>query len=118
HHAQNYIGRPNTRILFVGYQAEETTGRRVLEGAKSVWIDDKQFAVKAHIRKIQSMSSHADQPKLLTWLKHIQGVKQVFVTHGDKEQRQIFAEVVKHDLNYQNVVQPENGDTHELQQSS
>ena len=109
----NYLPRSTTRILFVGYQAEETLGRRILHGARSVRMYDKQIAVRAAVREIKTMSSHADQPRLLTWLKHIQGVKKVFLIHGDTEQRTAFGEKIKQE-GYQDVTLPLNGEEYDL----
>ncbi len=95
HHVVNYISRDTTRVLFVGFQAEETLGRRILEGARNIWIDKTQVKVRAKIREIASMSSHADQLNLLKWLIHIRGVKKVFLTHGEEKPRKIFAEKIK-----------------------
>jgi metallo-beta-lactamase family protein len=109
HHALNYLPLRTTRLLFVGYQSEETLGRSILEGAKKVRIYDKYINVRASIREA-TMSSHADQPKLLEWLRHISGVKKVFVIHGDSPQREVFAQKVKDDLKIHDVAIPQNGD--------
>jgi metallo-beta-lactamase family protein len=106
HHAANYLDKPTTRILFVGYQAEETMGREILEGAKHVVIDKRQIQVKANIREIKILSSHADQPRLLTWLGHIKGVETVFLTHGEKEQRIALAAKIKDTLKIQHIELP------------
>lgn len=113
HHALNYLPLATTRLLFVGYQAEETLGRSILQGARKVRIYDKNITIRAKISDI-TMSSHADQPKLLEWLKHIQGVKKVFVIHGDTVQRDVFAQVVKERLGIQNVTLPYNGEEFDL----
>ena len=109
HHASNYLPLPNTRVLFVGYQSEETNGRRIIEGAKSVVINEKTVRVKAHIREIKSMSSHADQPKLLEWLGHIKGVTKVFLIHGDSDQRNTLRQVIKEKLQITEIFIPQNG---------
>lgn len=114
HHAANYISQNTTRMLFVGYQAEETLGRRILLGAKSIRIKDSHLRVRAHIREIASMSSHADQPKLLSWLRHINQVKQVFLIHGEVKQREMFKERVSRELQLKNIILPNNGEEHAL----
>jgi metallo-beta-lactamase family protein len=117
HHALNYLPLPTTRILFVGYQAETTLGRQIVTGAKSVKIKDgkkmKQVQIRASVRAIATMSSHADQPKLFTWLEHIEGVKKVFLTHGDTDQRLAFAQLLK-TKGYHDVTLPMNGQEHDL----
>ncbi|MCL4367261.1 MBL fold metallo-hydrolase [Patescibacteria group bacterium] len=114
HHLQNYISQPETRLLIVGYQAVGTLGRKIEEGAQEVTIDGQHLPVKAHISKIESLSSHADQPKLLNWLKHIHGVKKVFINHGEDEQRQVLAEKIKSDLGINEIVLPQVGEEFEL----
>lgn len=94
HHAVNYLARENTRLLFVGYQAEETLGRQILHGAKSVWINESHVQIHAHIREIASLSSHADQQKLLAWVGHIKHVRKLFLIHGENEQRKVLAEKI------------------------
>lgn len=109
HHALNYLPIKTTRLLFVGYQSEETLGRSILQGARKVRIYDKYITIRASIRET-TMSSHADQPKLIDWLKQIQGVKKVILTHGDTEQREAFGQKIKQELHHQDVLLPLNGD--------
>lgn len=106
HHIYNYIGDKTTRILFVGYQAEETLGRKILSGAQNIVIDSKDIHVRAHIREIKALSSHADQPKLIKWLKNISGVKKVFLVHGEENQRKVLAEKIITDLKIKDVILP------------
>lgn len=112
-HAINYLPLKTTRILFVGYQAEETLGRQITEGARNVRIKDKQITIRANVRKTD-MSSHADQPKLITWLGSIKGVKKVFLVHGDPESRDAFAADAKEKLKIQDIISPQNGDIVDL----
>jgi len=114
HHALNYLPLETTRLLFVGYQAEETLGRKILEGAQNVTIDGIQVEVKAKIREIKILSSHADQPRLIKWLEHIKGVRKVFLTHGEKAQEEELAKKIKSELGIQDVILPENGKSYEL----
>lgn len=114
HHSFNYLSDPLTRLLFVGYQGEETMGRQILTGAKNVKIDKKQIPVRAHIREIKILSSHADQKRLLTWLKHIKGVKKVFLTHGEENQRKELTEKIKSDLGIKEVYLPKDEEAFSL----
>ncbi len=113
-HLKNYIARHNTRLLIVGYQAEGTLGRVIEEGAKQINLFDEEIQINATITKIESMSSHADEPKLINWLKHIQGVEKVFLVHGEEESRQALAEKIKNDLGHQSVELPQKGETFDL----
>lgn len=118
HHALNYLSDKNTRVLFVGYQAEETIGRKVLEGVGQVTIEDRKglhiVPVKAHIREIKTLSSHADQPRLITWLSHIKGVKKVFLTHGELPQQETLTEKIKEELKITDIILPKLGETYTL----
>lgn len=113
-HLKNYISQHNTRLLIVGYQAEGTLGRKIEEGARSIHIFDEEISVNATITKLESMSSHADKPKLLAWLKHISGVEKVFLTHGEEESRQNLAKAIKEELHIPSVELPQSGETVEL----
>ncbi len=113
HHALNYLSDPKTTVLFVGYQAEETAGRKILEGARNVRIYDKNVQVKAAIREIKTLSSHADSPKLLDWVSHIKNVKKVFLVHGEEKQRQALADKIK-GVGITDIILPQLGGQHSL----
>ncbi|MBP6882267.1 MAG: MBL fold metallo-hydrolase, partial [Candidatus Levybacteria bacterium] len=114
HHAANYLGRDTTRLLFVGYQSEETLGRKVLDGEKKIMIDKQHVTVRAHIRQIESFSSHADQPKLMNWLKSMKGVQKVFLIHGEDPQRTALAAKIKSDLKINDIILPKLGESFEF----
>ncbi len=107
HHLKNYAGLPTTRILIVGYQAVGTLGRKIAEGAKRIVLYNEEISVSAAVTQLDSLSSHADQPKLLDWLKQIQGTKQVFLVHGEEAQRQDLAAKIKADLGISTVILPQ-----------
>ena len=105
-HAINYLPLASTRVLIVGYQAEGTVGRQLLDGAKYVDIYDKSIEVNAHISETQAMSSHADQAQLLKWLSSIQGVKQVILAHGEDGPRQALAAKITEQFGITDVLLP------------
>jgi metallo-beta-lactamase family protein len=113
-HAITFLPMSSTRLLFVGYQAEHTIGRRILEGDRDINIEKVNINIKATVSEIHSLSSHADQPRLLKWLKSINGLNQLFLTHGDEAVRQIFAEKVKNELNLLNIYIPNLNDEIEV----
>lgn len=105
-HAQKYLSRKNTRLLFVGYQAVETIGRALKEGAESIVVYDEDIKVNAEIKSIESLSSHADEPRLLEWLRHINHPSKVILTHGEDESRIQLASTIRRTLNISEVVLP------------
>lgn len=84
HHLRHNLWRPECTVLFVGYQAEGTLGRRILSGEKTVRIHGEEVVVKAEIRHIDGYSAHADQPALVNWIKQFSDrLKKVFIVHGE-----------------------------------
>jgi len=95
HHLVTNITRPESTILFVGYQAQGTLGREILSKPEQVRILGQQYPVLARIEKINGLSVHADQTELLHWLAGFQkGPQKIFLVHGEKEVIFDFARVV------------------------
>ncbi len=113
-HAATYLPVPSTRLLIVGYQAEGTVGRALLEGAKTVIIEGKTIRVRALVSETQAMSSHADQPRLLKWLSTINGAKKVFLTHGEDGPRKVLAGKIKKNIGITDVVLPKHNELNEF----
>lgn len=106
YHLKYNLWRPECTVLFVGYQAVGTLGRRILEGEKFVNIHSEKVAVKAHIESIDAYSAHADQNGLMSWLKNFsQELKTVFLVHGEEKSQLVLADMIKKDLGI-NVVIP------------
>lgn len=81
---ERYIGLPATTVIIIGYQAEGTRGRKLLEGAKEIKIRGKNYQVQASILDIESLSAHGDQNDLLNWLSVLENKPQkVFLVHGE-----------------------------------
>ncbi|MBN1855726.1 MAG: MBL fold metallo-hydrolase [Dehalococcoidia bacterium] len=107
HHLVNNISRPESTILFVGYQANGTLGRQIVEGAEEVRILGDKYPVRAQIKQIHGFSAHADQNELLKWLSSIKNTpRKVIVVHGEKESTHDFAELVQKEHGW-NVEIPE-----------
>jgi metallo-beta-lactamase family protein len=96
HHIAQNIGRPESTILFVGYQARETLGRQILEGAPEVRILGRTLPVRARVKKINGFSAHADRKGLNRWLDGFKRPpRRLFVTHGDADVAAKMAERVR-----------------------
>jgi metallo-beta-lactamase family protein len=114
HHIVNNIRRPESTILFVGYQAEGTPGRILLDGAREIRLLGQMHPVRAHIEKIDGFSAHADRDGLLAWLSDIRiPPRCVFVTHGEEKAATSFANLLKEKTGWM-VEVPEYKDTVEL----
>ena len=86
HHLRHNIVRPESTILFVGYQATGTLGRRILERQKGVRIHGQRYPVRAKIEKINGLSAHADRDDLVRWIGHFKSPpRRLFLTHGEKK---------------------------------
>ncbi|MDO5101085.1 MAG: MBL fold metallo-hydrolase [Eubacteriales bacterium] len=113
HHLKHNLWRPESTILFVGYQANGTLGRALLEGADTVTLFGEQITVKANIEKLPGISGHADRAGLINWLRAFDPrPTQVFVTHGEDEVCQHFVSEIE-DLGYQ-AFAPYSGHTVDL----
>ena len=96
HHLISNISRPESTILFVGYQAHGTLGREILEGKKAVRIHGQTYPVKANVVQLSGFSAHADQDELLKWLSGFRSPpREVFVVHGEGRVPNLFAKVVE-----------------------
>jgi len=96
HHLVHNISRPESTILFVGYQAVGTLGRHIVDRTKEVRILGQIHPVTAMVIQIHGFSAHADRDELLRWLSGLQKpLRHVFVTHGEPETAQHFASFVR-----------------------
>jgi metallo-beta-lactamase family protein len=90
HHLKHNLWRPESTILFVGYQAEGSLGRRLVEGMKRVRVLGEEVAVKAQIQMLDGFSAHADANQLMDWISNFQDPKpaKVFVVHGEAQSQE------------------------------
>ena len=101
HHEQRYLSDPNSTIMFIGYQAEGTLGRRIFDGAKEVKIMGQKIPVRCRVEAIGGYSAHADQPTLLKWLAAGAAggkLKTVFVVQGEIESASVLAKMITKEL--------------------
>jgi len=96
HHLVTNISRPESTILFVGYQAVGTLGRQIVDGAEKVRILGQHYPIRARIAQIQGFSAHADRNELLRWLSGLRRApKHVFITHGEPEVAEGFSRLLR-----------------------
>ncbi|MBP9020497.1 MAG: MBL fold metallo-hydrolase [Syntrophobacterales bacterium] len=98
HHLKHNIWRPECSIIFVGFQAEGTLGRQIVEGAQRVHFLGEDFAVRARVYTIGGFSAHGDQRELLEWLGLFQAKPEVFIVHGEEKSALEFERAVKDKL--------------------
>jgi metallo-beta-lactamase family protein len=101
HHLEYNIARRECSILFTGFQAEGTLGRRIVEGARSVRLFGESFPVRAKVYTLGGLSAHADRSALLAWLRHFRRPpRRVFAVHGELETARLFAQSVRRELGW------------------
>ena len=114
HHLKHNLWNPNSTILFVGYQAPGTLGRKIVDGAKKVKIFGEEIAVNARIEYIEGYSGHADQEWLLNFVySFINKPKHIFLVHGEEEGQEILKEKIIENTNIP-VTIPEFGQIYTL----
>jgi len=101
YHLKHNLWRPECSVIFVGFQAAGTLGRRIVEGAKMVRIFDEEIAVNASIYTIGGLSAHADRDELLDWIGRFKKrPRRVFVTHGEENAALDFAKAIQDRLQF------------------
>lgn len=113
HHLKHNLWRPECSIIFVGFQARGTLGRRIVDGSKLVSVWGEEIAVKARVWTIGGFSAHGDQKELLGWLSAFTSRPTVFVTHGEESASLTFADLVRKQYGF-TVQVPEQGQQFEL----
>ena len=105
HHLKHNLWNPKASVIFVGYQAEGTLGRLLVEGAKEVTLFGEEIQVNAEIYNLEGFSGHADRDGLLMWLGGFQKEpKHIFLVHGEPESKEDFARTVEQKLGYHPIV--------------
>ena len=99
HHLKHNLWDPKNSIVFVGYQAEGTLGRALIDGVKEVKLFGETVMVAAEIHNLEGFSGHADQNGLLDWLGGFQKIpKQIFLVHGEEQSKIDFAKAAQERL--------------------
>jgi metallo-beta-lactamase family protein len=111
HHLKHNLWRKESTILFVGYQAEGTLGRKILDGAPKVKLFGEEISVNARIESIDGFSGHADKAGLLSWIGSFdKKPRKVFVVHGELEIMTEFAQTLTDEFGLKCIV-PTRGDS-------
>jgi metallo-beta-lactamase family protein len=114
HHAQRFLPDPDSTIVFVGYQAAGTIGRRILDGDREVSIFKHPIPVRCHVAQIGGFSAHADWQEVLHWLKDLPAPpRRAFTTHGEPQAAEAMAEHIRTTYGWQ-IEAPQYGEQVEL----
>lgn len=117
HHLKHHLWDPNSTILFVGYQAQGTLGRKLVEGEKMVKIFGEEIAVNARIEYIEGYSGHADQEWLLNFIySFITKPKHIFLVHGEPDGQEILKDKILETVEIP-VTIPDYGQTYTLDEN-
>jgi metallo-beta-lactamase family protein len=111
HHLKHNLWRKESSIVFVGYQAEGTLGRRIKEGEKVVKIFGEEIQVNAEIHSLEGFSSHADREGIIWWIKGFKNKpKKIFVVHGEEEATREMSKIIEEELKIKTYI-PELGES-------
>lgn len=98
HHLRHHLGRAQSHLVFVGYQARGTLGRRLVDGADSVRMLGESFPVRMQVHTVGGLSAHADQSGLVDWYACFPGRPPVSLVHGEEPARDALASVLRNRL--------------------
>ena len=108
HHFKHRLWNEKNALLFVGYQAEGTLGRRIIEGERHIHIYHEEVVVRASVHTINGFSAHADQNGLIDWMEHFERLGKIFLIHGEFEKQKVFREAIEKRLGKRaHIVAPE-----------
>jgi metallo-beta-lactamase family protein len=114
HHLKHNLWRKESSVVFVGYQAEGTLGRRLVDGADKVRIFGEEISVNARVEMIEGFSGHADRDGLLSWIKAFrQKPRRIFLVHGEVNSMNEFSELISSELGIGTVI-PERGESYTI----
>lgn len=104
HHLKNNIEDPKNTIAIVGYMAQHTLGRKLVDGVPAIKIFDQIYKVNAEVVVLESFSAHADMNDLDDYVKNIKGLQKVLLVHGEEDQSGPMAERIKTEMGVETVI--------------
>jgi metallo-beta-lactamase family protein len=105
HHLKHNLWREGASVVIVGFQAQGTTGRKIVDGAEKVRIFNEDVTVKAKVYTINGFSAHAGQTQILDWLSHFENpAMQVFLVHGEYSAQQVLAGLVREKFGFEVLI--------------
>jgi metallo-beta-lactamase family protein len=113
HHLKNNVEDPRNTILIVGYMAENTLGRKILEKQPVVKIFGESLHLRAKVIVMDAFSAHADRSDLLDYVGHIRGLKKIFLVHGEEAQGLMLKDILKEE-GYGDIAVPRLGEEYEM----
>jgi len=115
HHLLNHMGDPRNMILIVGFMAQGTRGRQLVDGATRIRIFGQMYPRKAEVVIMNAFSAHADKIELLEYIKNVQGLEKIFAVHGEENECEALKTNIISDLKFKGeVFVPSLGETFEL----
>jgi len=113
HHLKHNLWREECSVVFVGYQAEGTLGREIVDGARRVGLLGETIAVRAGIHTLGGFSAHADQKELLGWISAFKSSPEIFLVHGEEEAAAALQSLINEKFHYKTNI-PSTGDVFEI----
>lgn len=116
HHLKHNLWRKESSVVFIGYQAEGTLGRRLTEGAKKVRIFGEEITVNARVEMIEGFSGHADRDGLIDWIGSFRSKpRNIFIIHGEDAAMREFAQLIRDELKIAAYI-PDRGESYMVTQ--
>ncbi|WP_331773914.1 MBL fold metallo-hydrolase [Sulfurospirillum sp. 1612] len=98
HHFKHRLWDEKNALIIVGYQAEGTLGRLLVDGAKEIKVYGEEVCIKAHVHTINGFSAHADQKELIHWIRTFKRLGKIFIVHGERQKQEIFQKAIEEQL--------------------
>jgi metallo-beta-lactamase family protein len=109
HHFKHNLWREECHLVFPGFQAQGTLGRRIVDGASTVKVLHQRIAVRAQVHTLGGFSAHAGQSQLIDWVGHFDHRPELYLVHGELEKMQVLQQVLHERLNWTANI-PERGE--------